>query len=103
MMKVAINGWSRIGRLVFRAALRDHSAIDLNDTLFGEWKEIKIRGESDPKNLPGRGLGVDVESTGIKGRNDSSKHPYASCKKERLIALAKDPDVTLDPRVSGEI
>ncbi len=28
MMKVAINGWGRIGRLVFRAALRDHSAID---------------------------------------------------------------------------
>jgi glyceraldehyde 3-phosphate dehydrogenase len=28
MMKVAINGWGRIGRLVFRAALRDHSALD---------------------------------------------------------------------------
>lgn len=27
-MKVAINGWGRIGRLVFRAALRDHSALD---------------------------------------------------------------------------
>ncbi len=28
MMKVAINGWGRIGRIVFRAALRDNSDID---------------------------------------------------------------------------
>ncbi|MDI6810977.1 MAG: type I glyceraldehyde-3-phosphate dehydrogenase [archaeon] len=28
MVKVAINGWGRIGRIVFRAALQDNSAID---------------------------------------------------------------------------
>lgn len=28
MVKVAINGWGRIGRIVFRAALRDHSGLD---------------------------------------------------------------------------
>jgi glyceraldehyde 3-phosphate dehydrogenase len=29
MIKVAINGWGRIGRILFRAALRDNSAIDV--------------------------------------------------------------------------
>ena len=28
MVKVAINGWGRVGRIVFRAALRDDSALD---------------------------------------------------------------------------
>ena len=28
MMKVAINGWGRIGRIVFRAALRNDSNVD---------------------------------------------------------------------------
>jgi len=29
MIKVAINGWGRIGRILFRAALRENSAIDV--------------------------------------------------------------------------
>jgi glyceraldehyde 3-phosphate dehydrogenase len=74
-----------------------------NDTLFVEGKEIMIRGVSDPENLAGHGLGVDVvvESTGkFRDRKGASKHLEAGCKKVIITAQGKEPDVTLVPGVN---
>lgn len=79
MMKVAINGWGRIGRLVFRAALRDHSAIDyvaINsrsagaswiehlltyDSVHGK-QEGEIRAEKDTLFVDGKEIKILSES-----------------------------------------
>ena len=79
MMKVAINGWGRIGRLVFRAALRDHSALDFvainsrsagaswiehlltYDSVHGK-QEGEIRAEKDTLFVNGKEIKILSES-----------------------------------------
>ena len=79
MMKVAINGWGRIGRLVFRAALRDHSALDFvainsrsadaswiehlltYDSVHGK-QEGEIRAENDTLFVDGKEIKILSES-----------------------------------------
>jgi glyceraldehyde 3-phosphate dehydrogenase len=86
MMKVAINGWGRIGRLVFRAALRDHSALDFvainsrsadaswiehlltYDSVHGK-QEGEIRAENDT-------LFVDGKEIKILSENDPENLPW---------------------------
>ncbi|MGM5483829.1 MAG: type I glyceraldehyde-3-phosphate dehydrogenase [Nanobdellota archaeon] len=90
MEKVAINGFGRIGRLVFRAMMEKNINVlavnDLTDTktlahllkhdsvhgkfpgkvdydennLYVDGKTIKVLSEKDPKNLPWEDLGVEV-------------------------------------------
>ncbi len=89
MVKVAINGFGRIGRLVFRIGHRDLDIVAINDitdartlahllkydTNYGKFdgeveytegsiivngKEIPVFSERDPENLPWGDLGVDV-------------------------------------------
>jgi glyceraldehyde 3-phosphate dehydrogenase len=88
-MRVAINGFGRIGRLVFRAGFKDLEIVAINDLgdkgamahllkydsvhgIFDEdinvkddaivvdGKEIKFYAERDPENLPWKELDVDV-------------------------------------------
>lgn len=79
MMRVAINGWGRIGRLVFRAALRDHSALDFvainsrsadaswiehlltYDSVHGK-QEGEIRAENDTLFVNGKEIKILSES-----------------------------------------
>ncbi len=79
MMKVAINGWGRIGRLVFRAALQDHSALDFvainsrsadaswiehlltYDSVHGK-QEGEIRAEKDTLFVDGKEIKILSES-----------------------------------------
>ncbi|RCV64103.1 glyceraldehyde 3-phosphate dehydrogenase [Methanophagales archaeon] len=86
MMKVAINGWGRIGRLVFRAALEDNSAIDFvainsrsadaswiehllkYDSVHGKQEGV-IRAENDT-------LFVDGKEIKILGESDPENLPW---------------------------
>lgn len=79
MMKVAINGWGRIGRLVFRAALKDNSALDFvainsrsagaswiehlltYDSVHGK-QEGEIRAEKDTLFVNGKEIKILSES-----------------------------------------
>ena len=79
MMKVAINGWGRIGRLVFRAALQDHPALDFvainsrsagaswiehlltYDSVHGK-QEGEIRAEKDTLFVNGKEIKILSES-----------------------------------------
>ena len=106
MIKVAINGFGRIGRPTFRAILDSHPNLqvvainDLTDSktlnhllkydsVYGHYAkgigaEVKMFSEKDPSNLPWKKLGVDVvlecsgEFTEIEG---ARKHLEAGAKK----------------------
>lgn len=114
MTKIAINGFGRIGRPVFRRILDNHSKLkvvainDLTDrktlahllkydSLYGVYKkpipkETKIFAEKDPSKLPWNELGVDVvlECTGIfRDLAGASKHLEAGAKKVIVSAPCK--------------
>lgn len=88
-MKIAINGFGRIGRTFFRTAIKDLEIVAVNDlgdlktlihllkhdSTYGEFpgeievndgnfivdgKNIKFLSEKDPEQLPWRDLGVDI-------------------------------------------
>ena len=128
-VRVAINGFGRIGRALLRASLKDPDfewvAInDLTDArtlahllkydsvhgvlaaqveagqgcLRIDGREIQILTQRDPKDLPWKGLGVDIviESTGMfEDRESAAKHLSAGAKKVIISAPAKDPDITM--------
>ena len=119
MIKVAINGFGRIGRLAFRqivtqtdfdiVAINDlTSAEDLAylvkyDTVHGSFhedeikvvagvKRIKVFSETDPANLPWGELGIDLvlECTGkFTAKEDAMKHISAGAKKVLISAPGK--------------
>ena len=89
MVRVAINGFGRIGRLVFRAGYKDLEVVAINDltepyvlahllkydsvhgrfkgtikstdhSLIVDGKEIKVIAERDPEKLPWKKLKIDV-------------------------------------------
>ena len=119
MIKVAINGFGRIGRIFYRAAIEEKGNFDIvainnpgwdetmfrhllkYDTTYGIFDEklnAKLLGEKEPEKLPWREMGIDVviESTGIfTNKESSSKHIKAGAKKVLISAPAEDPDVTL--------
>lgn len=116
MIKIAINGFGRIGRSVFRRILEKHSDLEVvaindltdaktlahllkYDSVYGVYnKPIKaqILAEKDPINLPWKDLKVDVvlECTGFFASFEgSNKHIGAGAKKVIISAPCKGSDV----------
>ena len=120
MSKIGINGFGRIGRLVFRAALKrgldivaindlvepDYMAYMLKyDSTHGRFdgtievvngKTIRITAERDPANLKWDEVGVEtvIESTGLfLTQADAEKHLQAGAKRVVLSAPAKDDSI----------
>jgi len=121
-MKIAINGFGRIGRTFYRAAdgKLDISAInDLGDvenlkyllkydTVYGiydkEPKE-KFLAEKEPEKLPWEkmGVGLVVESSGFfTKRDEAAKHLKAGAKKVIISAPSDDADTTIIPGVNDD-
>jgi len=113
MIRIAINGFGRIGRQVFKKIDQDHPSLevvainDLTDTQtlahllkydsnYGRYdKELKtpILAEKEPENLPWKKLGVDIvlECTGLFTDDASArKHIKAGAKKVIVSAPGKD-------------
>lgn len=123
-IKVAINGFGRIGRAVFRLASKHfpelevvaindlvptsnlayllkydsvHGAFDENIEVSGNafifnGKTVQVFGESDPKKLPWKEMGVDyvIESTGLFTSLEGAKqHCDAGAKQVVISAPAK--------------
>jgi len=118
MIKVAINGFGRIGRPVFRALQQNHPNLqvvainDLTDSktlnhllkydsVYGRYSkaigsEIKMLSEKDPLNLPWKKLGVDVvlECSGVFTEIEGAqKHLQAGAKKVIISAPSKSDSV----------
>ena len=118
-IKIAINGFGRIGRLFLRQILSDPSAsrrieiVAINDlgdvenlrylfkydSVYGRFEtlidNIKFLQEKEPTKLPWKDLGVDivVESTGVFESYEKAKaHLDAGAKRVVLTAPAKDAD-----------
>lgn len=119
MIKVAINGFGRIGRPTFRNILDNHPKLqvvainDLTnietlkhllkyDSVYGTYNkkigsQVKFFSEKDPEKLPWKKLGIDVvlECTGfftdLKG---ASKHLKAGAKKVIISASAKGEGIS---------
>jgi glyceraldehyde 3-phosphate dehydrogenase len=112
MVKVAINGFGRIGRQVYRRILENHKdlkVVAVNDLTDSKTLEHLLRYDSiygfydgklpeqvlsqkDPKNLPWRDLGVDIvlECTGVV---DGNVHKEAGAKKVIISAPAKEKEI----------
>lgn len=116
-MKIAINGFGRIGRLFFRQAF-DMPGIEIvaindlgdkdnllyllkYDSAYGRYdllekiKDVKFLQEKDPTKLPWKDLGIDVvlESTGVFESFEKAKaHLDAGAKRVVLSAPAKDAE-----------
>ena len=133
MIKVAINGFGRIGRLAFRqivtqtdfdiVAIKDLAYLVKYDTVHGSFhedeikaegneivvagvKRIKVFSETDPANLPWGELGVDLvlECTGkFTARDDAMKHITAGAKKVLISAPGKGEMKTVVYNVNDNI
>lgn len=113
-IKIAINGFGRIGRQVFRRILENHPDLqvvainDLTDieTLThllrhdssygffdGSLANMKVLAEKDPEKLPWKELGVDIvlECTGLfTSKEGGEKHIKAGAKKVIVSGPCKD-------------
>src|SRR5689334_8212265 len=123
-VRVAINGFGRIGRNVFRAARGRDTGFEIvavNDltsaaTLAhllrydsvhgrypgtveaGDGKDVAVLSERDPAELPWKDMGVElvVESTGFfTKREGAAKHLEAGARKVVISAPATEPDITI--------
>jgi len=128
-VKIAINGFGRIGRIFFRQALENEelevvAVNDLgnkenllyllkNDSVYGRFElpekkldKIKFLQEKDPANLPWKDLGVDVvvESTGVFASYERAEpHLKAGAKRVVITAPAKDEETnTFTPNLAGD-
>ena len=115
-IKIAINGFGRIGRPAFRRILDNHPELtvvainDLTDnktlahllkydSLYGKYdKKINCEmfSEKDPENLPWKKMGVDIvlECTGaFRDLKGAGKHIKAGAKKVIISAPAKSEEI----------
>src|SRR5882757_9676666 len=111
-MKIGINGFGRIGRLAFRAAIErpDIEIVGINDLVepdymaymlkydstHGQFKGT-IAAERDPANLKWGEVGAEViiESTGLfLSKDTAQKHIDAGANKVVMSAPAKDDTPT---------
>jgi len=118
MIKIAINGFGRIGRTAFRAILDNHPNLqvvainDLTDSktlnhlfkydsVYGRYAkpigpEVKMLSEKDPANLPWKKLGVDVvlECSGAFTEFEGAqKHLAAGARKVIISAPSKSDEI----------
>lgn len=116
-IRIAINGFGRIGRIFFRQAIKNPSfeIIAINDlgnkdnllyllkydSVYGQFEvnvdEIKFLQESDPYKLPWKEMDIDivVESTGVfTSYEKASAHINAGAKRVVITAPAKDDGQT---------
>jgi glyceraldehyde-3-phosphate dehydrogenase type I len=115
-IKVAINGFGRIGRPVYRHILDNHPQLELvaindltdratlehlfkYDSIYGIYRKripskVRFFSEKDPINLPWKKLGTDIvlECTGVfRDYEGAQKHITAGAKKVIISAPSKDP------------
>ena len=112
-MKIAINGFGRIGRLVYRLMEEDDffDVVAINDLSSSEelaylLKKTRIYAEADPSLLPWRELGVDLvfECTGRFTDLDSAMlHIKAGAKKVIVSAPCKGDVKTIVYNVNDDI
>lgn len=120
MTKIAINGFGRIGRMVFRAILDHHSDLQIvaindladpktlnhllkYDSIYGRYEKgigtsVKMLSEKDPVNLPWKKLGIDVilECSGAFTEiDDAQKHLTAGAKKVIISAPSKSDEIPI--------
>ncbi len=98
MIKIAINGFGRIGRPSFKIALEkeDMEVVADGDKLVVDGKEIQVLSEKDPNNLPWKEMGVDVvlECTGFFTKREGAEgHLNAGAKKVVISAPTKDETI----------
>lgn len=117
MIKIAINGFGRIGRLTCRHILGKHPNLKIAaindladksallhlfryDSVYGLYeKNIKgteFLGESDPAKLPWKKMGIDIvlECTGaFRDLAGAKKHIVSGAKQVIISAPAKDDDI----------
>lgn len=131
-IRIAINGFGRIGRIFFRLALKepDFEVVAVNDlgskdnllyllehdSVYGKFKppaglveKVKFFQEKDPKKLPWKDLGIDVvvESTGVFASSEKAKvHLEAGAKRVVITApapIADEKTITFTPNVGMEL
>jgi glyceraldehyde 3-phosphate dehydrogenase len=146
--RVAINGFGRIGRLVFRAlytqglfgkdvdvvavgdivpadnlaylmkydsvqgkfegqvsSKKSSAALEADDILVVDGKEIKVVSAKSPADLPWKSLGVDYvfEATGLFTEAEKAKgHLAAGAKKVIITAPGKNEDITIVMGVNND-
>jgi len=116
MIKIAINGFGRIGRPTFRRILDNHPDLEVvaindltdnktlahllkYDSIYGRYdKKITcdMLAEAEPKKLPWKKLGVDIvlECTGrFTDLQGAKKHIEAGAKKVIISAPGKDKEI----------
>jgi len=115
-IKIAINGFGRIGRPAFRRILDNHPNLkvaainDLTDnktlehllkydSIYGKYDkniQAEMLSEKDPEKLPWGKMGIDVvlECTGcFRDKEGAEKHLKAGAKKVIISAPAKSKDI----------
>lgn len=121
-MKIAINGFGRIGRTFYRAANGKINIVAVNDlgevenlkyllkydTVYGIFDKecsAKFVAEKDPEKLPWKEMGIDavIESTGFfTKRDEAAKHLQAGAKKVIITAPSDDADIVIIPGVNDD-
>ena len=107
-MKIAINGFGRIGRLVYRIMEEDSyfDVVAINDLSSSEGKKTKVYKETEPENLPWKELGIDLvfECTGrFTKEEDAYRHIKAGAKKVLISAPCKGEAKTIVYNVNEDI
>src|SRR5574343_268736 len=95
-IKIGINGFGRIGRMVFRAAVQnfanDIEVVGINDLLVNG-KKIRLTAVKNPAELAWGDVGADIviESTGLFLTKETAEaHLKAGAKKAIMSAPSKD-------------